>query len=172
MHCHTHRRSFTIYPPGYVPYGRRPLLLVDHTGGEVIPEDSQSPLQDTLFNAALDASIEHLWPEEVQLGPLPEGGVAEQSRRTQRRHVGGALRLLGLNIFATLGDREGVARHLKIGVTRLEAGAKKVRDGPSLIVQGMEAVRVLEQLLVIRLMMTGLLTLGTNQGYWGPALLQ
>ena len=172
MQCHTHRRSFTIYPPGAVPYGRRPLLLVDHAGGEVIPEDKQSPLQDTLFNAALDASIKHLWPEEVQLGPMPEGGVAVQSRRTQRRHIAGALRLLGLNIFATLVEREVVARHLNIGVTRLETSAKKVRDGPSIIVQGMEAVRVLEQLRVIRLMMTGLLTLGTNQGYWGPALLQ
>jgi hypothetical protein len=172
MHCHTHRRSFTIYPPGAVPYGRQLLLLVDHAGGEVFPEGSQSPLQNTLFNAALDASNELLWPEEVQLGPLPEGGVAEQSRRTQRRHIAGALRLLGLNTSATLENREVVASHLNIGVTRLEAGAKKVRDGPSLIVQGMEAVQVLEQLSVIRLMMIGLLTLGVNQGYWGPALLQ
>ena len=99
-------------------------------------------------------------------------GVKTQSRRTQRRHIAGALRLLGLNTSATLRDREGVARHLNIGVAKLEGGATKIRDGPSLIVQGMEAVRVLEQLPVIRLLMSGLLTLGTNQGYWGPALLQ
>ena len=172
MYCLPHGISFTIYPPGAVPYGRRPLLHIDHAGGVVEPEDNQSSLLGTSFEAAADASKDHLWPEDAQLGPLPETGVKMQSRRTQRRHITGALRLFGLNTHATLKDREVVARRLNIGVTKLEAGATKIRDGPSLIVQGMEAVRVLEQLSVIRLTMTGLLALGTNQGYWGPALLQ
>ena len=172
MNCLPHSISFTIYPPGAVPYGRRPLLLMDHAGGVVEPENGESSLLGTSFEAAADASKDHLWPEDVQLGPLPEDGVKMQSRRTQRRHITGALRLFGLDTHSTLKDREKVARHLNIGVTKLEAGATKIRDGPSLIVQGMEAVRVLEQLSVIRLMMTGLLALGTNQGYWGPALLQ
>lgn len=172
MHCLLHDKSFTIYPPAAVPYARQPLLLIDHVGRVVEPDNNQSSLLGTSFEAAEDASKDHLWPEDVQLGPLPEDGVKMQSRRTQRRHIAGALRLLGLNTSATLRDREGVARHLNIGVAKLEGGATKIRDGPSLIVQGMEAVRVLEQLPIIRLSMIGLLTLGTNQGYWGPALLQ
>jgi len=172
MYCLSHDISFTVYPPGAFPYGRQLLLLVDHAGGVVEPENDQSTLLGTSFEAAADASNDHLWPEDVQLGPIPELGVKTQSRRTQRRHIAGALRLLGLNTSATLRDREGVARHLNIGVAKLEGGATKIRDGPSLIVQGMEAVRVLEQLPVIRLLMTGLLALGSNQGYWGPALLQ
>ena len=94
-----------------------------------------------------------------------------RSLRTQRRHIAGAIRLFGLNICATLRDREVVHHLIHVGLSRLEAGAKKIREGPSLIEQGVEGVRVLEQLPTIRLMMTGLLTLGVNQGYWGPALL-
>ena len=35
MNCLPHSLSFTIYPPGAAPYGRQPLLLMDHAGGVV-----------------------------------------------------------------------------------------------------------------------------------------
>jgi hypothetical protein len=171
MHCEAHDISFTVYPPGWTPYARSRLLLVDHNGHILKPEASVSCWIDTVFEAVVDASNKHLWPEEVELGPQ-EDRVTGQSRRTQRRHVAGVMHLFGFNIAATLREREVIAGHIRIGVTKLEEGAKKIREGPTFVVQGLEAVRVLEQLSVIRLMMTGLLTLGTSQGYWGPALLQ
>lgn len=172
MRCVTHKVSFTVYPPGWAPYARKALLLVDHGGCEVETEDQDNRWGDTVFEASADAAAEKLWPEEVQLGPLPEVGLVPQSRRTQRRHIAGVVLLLGLNQSATCREREIVARFMNIGVSWLEAGARKIRDGPSLIRKGVEAVQVLEQLQAIRLRMIGLLTLGTNQGFWGPALLQ
>ena len=171
MHCETHDTSFTVYPPGWTPYARSLLVLVDHNGHILKPEASVSCWIDTVFEAAVEASNKHLWPEEVELGPQVDR-LTGQSRRTQRRHVAGVMRLFGFNISATTREREVVAGLTGIGVTRLEEGVKKIREGPTLIVQGLEAVQVLEQLPVLRLMMTGLLTLGINQGYWGPALLQ
>ena len=172
MHCVTHDGSFTIYPPGWVPYARSLLLLVDHNGHILEAKEKASRWGETVFEAAVDASKKHLWPEELELGPQIEDSEIAHSRRTQRRHVAGVMRLFGFNIGATLREREVIAGHIRIGVTRLEDGARKIREGPTLVVQGLEAVRVLEQLPVPRLMMTGLLTLGKYQGYWGPALLQ
>lgn len=172
MHCVTHKVSFTVYPPGWIPYSRKALLFVDYSGCEVETENGCYQGASTVFEAAADAAAGKLWPEEVQLGPSPETGLLPQSRRTQRRHIAGALTLFELNACATQRDREVVARLMNIAVSTLEAGAKKIRDGPTLICSGMEAVQVLEQLQAIRLRMTGLLTLGTNQGFWGPALLQ
>jgi hypothetical protein len=146
---------------------------VDYSGGVVEREDEHGPWDETLFAAAADAAAEKIWPEEVQLGPLPEIGVPPlRSRRTQRRHVVGTMHLFRLNSSATSRERELVARLVDIGVSKLEAGAKKIREGPSLMRKGLEAVQVLEQVQTIRLRMVGLLTLGTNQGFWGPALLQ
>jgi len=172
LRCVTHKVAFTVYPPGWVPYARKILLLLDHGGCEVETENQHNRWSETVFEAAADAAAEKLWPEEVQLGPLPEVGLVPQSRRTQRRHIAGAVILFGLNQSASCREREIVARLLNIGVSWLEAGAKKIREGPSLIRKGLEAVQVLEQLQVLRLRMTGLLTLGRNQGFWGPALLQ
>jgi hypothetical protein len=173
MHCETHDTSFTVYPPGWTPYARSPLVLVDHNGHALEPEATVSRWVGTVFEAAVDASNEILWPEELELGPTEaDDCVIAQSRRTQRRHVAGVMRLFGFNRSATLREREVVASLTGVGVTKLEEGARKIREGPTLVLQGLEAVQVLEQLPVLRIMMTGLLTLGVNQGYWGPALLQ
>lgn len=171
MRCVIHAQSFTVYPPGWVPYARKLLALVDHIGGAVHIAKDLSPWRETVFEATLDASEKRLWPEEVQLGPLPEDGGRQPSRRTQRRHIAGAMGLLGLNTSQTTSDREIVGHLFQIGVSRLEMSAKKIRDGPTIIAKGVQGVRVLEQLPGIRLMISGLLTLGANQGYWGPALL-
>lgn len=172
MHCVTHDVSFTVYPPGWVPYGRKQLALVGHSGGVVETEESLSSWRDTVFEATLDASEKRLWPEEVQLGPMPDPEDRQQSRRTQRRHVAGAMKLFGFTRSQSAREREIISHLIQISVSRLEAGAQKIRAGPSLFVKGEEGVQVLGQLPGIRLMMSGLLALGLNQGYWGPALLQ
>lgn len=148
MRCLTHRISFTVYPPGWAPYSRRPLAAIDHSGCAIEPVDDESQWSDTVFKAAIDAANKRLWPEEVLLGPSPtiEDGVAIQSRRTQHRHIAGVMQLFGFNISATMREREVVASFTGIGVSRLEEGAKKIREGPSLMVRGMETVQILEQL--------------------------
>ena len=173
MHCGLHKVSFTVYPPGWVPYARKALILVDHNGAEIEVTEPDCRWGDTVFAAASDAARETLWPEELQLGPRPEAESSlYMSRRTQRRHIRATMLLFGLATSSTSADREVVARLMSVTLLDLEDGSKKIREGPTLIRKSLEAVRVLEKFQTIRLRMAGLLTLGSNQGFWGLALLQ
>jgi hypothetical protein len=57
--CHAHRRYFTLYPPGWTPWGR---IAVQE------PSAADS-WKTTMFAAALDAAAGRLWPVE-SLGAL------------------------------------------------------------------------------------------------------
>lgn len=54
--CHAHGRCFTLYPPGWAPWGR---VAVHPT-----PEEDAAGLEETLLVAALDAAAGRLWPVE------------------------------------------------------------------------------------------------------------
>ncbi|MFC1642296.1 hypothetical protein ACFL5O_06365 [Myxococcota bacterium] len=107
--CATHRVAFTLYPPGYVPYGRVAMAPVDSEGqlvsvvGEVDVEGEgpegripgQLTWDTTIFRAARDADRRRAWPRECRKdGP--------GSWRTQGRWIAMAAACLGL----TGGDRE------------------------------------------------------------------
>ena len=97
MHCLTHSRRFTVYPPGWTPYGRAPLVLLDHRGRTVETDGEENRWNDTEFGALVDAARGNIWPEPVTLGPSVEkkSGELVRSRRTQRRHVNpGPLQLI------------------------------------------------------------------------------
>ncbi len=173
LYCVTHGRSFTIYPVGWPPYARSPLIAVDHRGRLVAPEDGGNSWQDTAFNAVVDASNEILWPEEVMLGPLTSAAADTPSlpcRRTQIRHVAGAIRLFAIDTAATMRERELVSRALGIDLMPLESSSQRIRDGPGLRARGKEGAKVLEQLPAITGTISGLLALGASRGYWGPTL--
>ncbi len=54
--CTTHNKAFTVYPPGFVPYGRQ-LLAPIARDGDLISGASESPFfSGTFFDAALDAA--------------------------------------------------------------------------------------------------------------------
>jgi hypothetical protein len=174
MYCHVHKVSFTVYPPGWLPYARKALMHIDHNGSAIELIKSDCGWSETLFAAGADAAREKLWPEEVHLGPAgnTETNILIMSRRTQRRHINGMMQLFGLGDNAMASYRDNVSRLLSVALIDLEEGSKRVRDGPTLVRKGLEVVRVLEKVQAIRLRMSGLLTLGTNQGFWGPALIQ
>lgn len=83
--CAPHRRSFTVYPPGHVPYGRVPFVVLAPDGSEVAPSNGDRP--SGFMEAAADARDGKRWP--------PEKG-ASGVRTTQRRRVRAAASLLGL----------------------------------------------------------------------------
>lgn len=76
VHCTTHGRSFTLYPPGWFPWVRAGVV-----GAE------------TVFSAATDAARGTLWPESRDASGSP-------SATTQRRQIAHCARWLGLD-----GDR-------------------------------------------------------------------
>ena len=72
--CKAHRRAFTLYPPGHVPYGRRAIAPVASDGGPVRRSGNAtrkcriSDCADTYFDAALDGADGRAWPREYKPG--------------------------------------------------------------------------------------------------------
>ncbi len=173
MVCQDHGISFTVYPPGWVPYGRRPVFPFDHRGRVVTPGVGENRWDDTAFTAVIDAEAGDLWPEEVELGPVAEdedAAARPSCRKTQRRHLTGAMRLFALDAKGTSRDRDQVARALGVDLMPLETASRRIRDGPSLRVRGVEGVGVLSQLPAVVATAAGLLALGVSRGFWGPPL--
>lgn len=79
--CHAHGRHFTLYPPGWTPWGR----VAVHAVGD----DGAAAWDSTLFAAALDAAAGRLWPVE-SVG-------ARGCGKTQARWVARCGGLLGLD---------------------------------------------------------------------------
>jgi hypothetical protein len=133
-----------------------------------------SPWRETEFDAVLDAAAGDFWPEEVTaLGPAPPETpeVTAHCRRTQRRHIKGALQLLGLDVSSTARDRETVSRELPLSLVVLHECSLRIRDGPTMAAWGREGARVLSELPAINRTVSGLLLLGESRGLWGPTLL-
>lgn len=76
--CRAHGVFFTVYPPGYVPYGRVPVVAEDSEGRAIGGE----ALGTTIFGAALEARAE---TENRRM-----------QRRTIQRRLGVCAALLGL----------------------------------------------------------------------------
>jgi hypothetical protein len=105
-HCHEHGRSFTLYPPGWVPYGRRALCRVT-PGGCPVRSDS---VDGTLLGATEDAAAGKLWPRS---SAGPNQGV----QRTQGRLLACASQKLGVS--PALGERIREAIATCLGVPLL-----------------------------------------------------
>lgn len=109
--CHTHAIPFTLYPPGFGPYQRKPVLLLAPEGTAVLHEKSEDPLPDfdgTLFEAALDAK------EGRARARNPAKDLRDGWWTTQCRHLEMALKLLGLLGTTTDRVRETIAAVLSV----------------------------------------------------------
>ncbi len=74
VRCRTHNVAFTLYPEGYLPYGRMPVLSEPDEAGEIDTKAS-------LVGAAIAADKGQHWPEELiddEQGPVG---------RIQRRRI-------------------------------------------------------------------------------------
>lgn len=101
--CKSHRHGFTIYPPGFAPYLRRPVLALTPDGSGVGGDGVRS----SLFEAAQDAADGESW--------RPSGPAYTTGRwRTQQRHIQVGVRLLGLDAEAPAATREQIAHHLAV----------------------------------------------------------
>ena len=95
--CRTHQVSFTLYPPGYVPYGRVAVAPVDAEGqlvhevgdGEVDGFEPEPAWDATIFRAARDAERGLAWPRQATMDAMG-------SWRSQGRWIAIAAALLGL----------------------------------------------------------------------------
>ena len=144
-------------------------MPLSHLGHVVSAPTTLEKWENTEFDAVLDASKGDIWPEETTLGPsVTEYSPQQQSRRTQRRHIAGAMRLFALNADATAKDREAVAIALRLPFSLFHEGFKKIREGPSLKTRGIAGAAILSQLPVQQHTVFALMQLGRNRGFWGP----
>ena len=93
--CVPHRKHFTLYPPGWVPYGRVPLVRPRSKGW-----------QKTLFAAAILAGSDELWPEASVAAPA--------CGATQRRRIARCGRWLGLDGSHSQCERAALALHVPL----------------------------------------------------------
>lgn len=70
IRCVTHERYFTLYPPGWTPFGRRPV--------------ADDVADNTLFGPALQAGRGNLWPRHASRKQRGGDVAAMQSRYIER----------------------------------------------------------------------------------------
>jgi len=115
VRCSVHpTASFTLYPPGFTPYGRT-LVAPVALSGEVLRDGDSGEVawHQTIFIAALTAASSRRWPSV---------GAPSYCRRTQGRWLVVALHLLGLVLTA---DAAVYASMLGIPTMRLIDSRKR-----------------------------------------------
>lgn len=172
--CDEHGCSFTVYPPGWLPYGRRPMVHVSLAGVDIggIAAGVEGWVE-TAVGAAVDAAAQRLWPVsaggarewEARYGREPYG-----VRRTQARHAVGAAALFALS-DDLVEARAKVAALLGINLSVIAVAAGRARDGPPLVALGTKGAELLSAAGRPRLhLLSGMTRLGADRQYWGPPI--
>ncbi len=163
MRCRTHEATFTLYPPGYIPWGREKWAPVAPDGTALTSEGSSQRFRDTYFEAALDAAEDIVWPKEKE----SHEDFKKASFITQRCHLDRALRLLGLK-----GDpawREAFAQTLFIPGQSLHEAAQAILRSTDVRALG-RAVRGVLTAIPVTLgdLFERLAACGAAVGLWPP----
>ena len=145
--CRAHGVSFTVYPPGHVPYGRIAIVAED-SEGRVVQRDS---VGSTLFAAAVEASAS---PDSRSL-----------QRRTIQRRLGWCAALLGLAgsaepVLDRIADVLWLPRLVARESARAFVPLQRLRDRGSLVLKMLACVPPARR-------RTGLFVAGEIAGLWG-----
>lgn len=150
--CGTHGHSFTIYPPGFAPYLRRPVVGVTPDGSGVCSDGVRS----SLFEGAQDAADGEAW--------RPSGPAYTTGRwRTQQRHIQLGVQLLGLDAEAPDATREQIAHHLAVPLLDL---ARAPPQNAGFRVRGRRVMEVFARLQRTMSLPKQLLRCGSAAGLW------
>lgn len=174
--CTTHQVVFTLYPPGYVPYGRVAMAPVD-SEGQVLHETldvdaTEDAVEDehgrqiawnaTFFLAARDGMDGLAWPRDGSTN-------AFGSWRTQGRWIAIAAALFGL----TSGDADHwpLAGPLVLPALTLRESSAAYASAKGYVARGRAITLLLDALTGTgRRLLDLLLLAGCAAGRWGEAL--
>jgi hypothetical protein len=140
--CKFHRHSFTVYPIGMVPYGRKSFLELDQT-----------------IQCIRDATHGIRWPEMA---------IGGEVFKTQKRWILGWSQLVGCEPDQAPRVREDIADSLGISVQLALDAANKIREGPTYRGRA-QAVSALLQTFLGGTSIATLLQRGTKLYFWGKA---
>lgn len=140
MQCKTHGIGFTLYPPGYFPYGRKPIAPVGLDGYLLTQDTGAERFVGTYFEAAIDAAKGRFWPAESLLGNC------EARYQTQTRHINRTLSLLGLDPQLDDKQREAIGYLLDIPGQSLHDRIKSLTGRNSYRLKGLAICDILDQI--------------------------
>lgn len=166
-YCKAHGRSFAVYPPGHVPYGRKAITpsgldssLLQHAEGE---QDAGEPAWTrTVADAAVDAAQGRLWDKSSQ-------SRDSWSRRTQGRWLSLVASLLGL-VAVDDRSRERLAEQIGVAALDVMEAARAFERSLGLRDRGKAIVELLGKLPVSQRLCDDLLVCGAVIGRWGRPL--
>lgn len=172
--CATHNCTFTIYPPGWSPFGRRTTVVISHAGFDLDDHDAGlGAWQQTAFEASSDAAAGCRWPDsagEMGRWRREHGREPYGVARTQRRHIDGANILFALTSELEACQATVVAA-IGVNLSDIIQASCRVRDGPCLMAEGKKGAAILSSLGPPRRhLLTGINRLGVDRGYWGPPI--
>jgi len=162
--CRTHRRAFTLYPLGHVPYGRLAVAPVTLDGQVVLATQSE-PAADrrspawgaTRFGAAFAA--------------IDDPTVKLTDRRwwaTQPpERLGRSAALLGIHPGLSVPDAEAIAFRLELPRLVLREAADAYTHARGRAARGRVLVGVLDQLSADECLLDRILAAGVYAGCWG-----
>ena len=163
IRCSTHKKGFTIYPPGYVPHGRQPLAPVAPDGHLITEKSGAQLFRGTYFDAALDAAVGHFWPCESTTGSLSARYC------TQKRHLSRTLLLFGIQPGLHERLREETSQILVLPGQLLHDSAALLQAHPNYQNQGKAICHVLNALEPSTSLFERLADVGAGVCLW-PAL--
>lgn len=166
MWCREHRRGFTLYPPGHVPYGRLALAPVNFDDGPVCDEDGAAAWSSTLFGAALDAEKAECWNRDDGSDNYTGGG-SDRWWSTQSRHLAHLARLVGVDPLLDPLRQQRLSEVLVIALLLLVEQAKRITRCGGYRSRGRAVCAVLDALPKIRRLGDRLAAAGWISGLWG-----
>lgn len=162
MRCRPHKRAFTLYPPGHVPYGRVAVVAVALDASPIFGRDGIDRFQETLFTASLDAAAGKAWHRE-------HVGSTDRWWGTQLRRLKQAARLLALAPTVAWRHRGRVADLLALDGLLVSEQAQRFGTAKGYQQRGAAVRRLLEALPPSHFLPERLVACGTLAGCWGPA---
>lgn len=168
LRCRVHRRGFTLYPPGHVPYGRVAMAPVAPDGewmGSDAPNGSgrSEGFEGAFFQAALDAAQGRAWPREC-----PGGSLHWWS--TQGRRLQEAVLWLGVAPDLDPAHRLRQAEALEVDAMALREAGGWIGEGSGYRSRGRAVQSILGRLSRGGARLERLLLAGHQAGLWGPPL--
>ena len=103
--CRRHRRAFTLYPPAWVPYGRRPIANAQLDGARA------AGWAGTLFDTPLAVAAGEPWAWEIR---EDNTFVARLAYTTEYTHIDRCAHLLGLDTDLDPDRRHAIAETLGV----------------------------------------------------------
>lgn len=164
MSCRDHRRAFTLYPCGHVPFGRIAVAPVREDG---------TPFRDrafsvTVFGAALDARDGDLWRREQSDGS--RNVIDGMHYRTQRRRLDRSEALLGLGSGLARAAQPLIARRLGVSTLDLRDATRTLDESRGTRERGVLIYDLLDRLEIGPGILDAILIAGALTGEWGPPI--